>query len=59
MQELVKATTSETEQLREIMVQRFENLAADVEKLRKGGRLSLQAIDRLITITRSIIELTG
>jgi hypothetical protein len=58
--ELVKNDTkTETELLREEMVQELEGLKAEVEKHRKDGKLSLQAVDRMLDITKAIIELTG
>ena len=39
--------------------EKYEVLKAEVEKHRKDGKLSLQAIDRLLDITKAIVELTG
>lgn len=50
---------SETELLRGEMVEELESLKVEVEKHRKDGKLSLQAVDRLLDITKAIIELTG
>lgn len=50
---------SETELLRTEMVEELESLKEEVEKHRKDGKLSLQAIDRMLDISKAIIELTG
>lgn len=50
---------TETELLRGEMVQELEGLKGEVERHRKDGKLSLQAVDRLLDITKTIIELTG
>lgn len=59
MQELTKSTLTETELLRADMVQELQSLKDEVQKHRRDGKLSLQAVDRLLDITKAIIELTG
>lgn len=59
MEEITKSTLTETELMRAEMVQELEGLKDEVEKHRKDGKLSLQAVDRLLDITKAIIELTG
>lgn len=59
VEQLKMSTLTETEQLRASMVNRLESLAEEVEAHRRSGKLSLQAIDRLIVITREVIALTG
>ena len=59
MEQMTKSTLTETELLRADMVKEFEALKAEVEKHRKDGKLSLQAVDRLLDITKAIVELTG
>ena len=41
------------------MVNKLESLKAEVQKHRKDGKLSLSAIDQLLSITKAVIELTG
>ena len=41
------------------MVSKLVALEAEVEKHRKDGKLSLPAIDQLLSITKAVIELTG
>ena len=50
---------NETELLRSEMVDELNELKNEVEKHRKDGKLSLQAIDRMLDISKAIIELTG
>lgn len=59
MEQVKNDTKTETELLRDGMVQELESLKAEVEQHRKNGKLSLQAVDRLLDITKAIIELTG
>ena len=59
MQQLVASTKTESELLRAEMVQKLDGLVAEVEKHRKDGKLSLSAIDQILSITKSLIELTG
>jgi hypothetical protein len=59
MEQMTKSTLTETELLRASMVEKLEALEAEVEKHRKDGKLSLQAVDRLLDITKAVIELTG
>ena len=59
MEQMTKSTLTETELLRDEMVRKLEALEAEVEKHRKDGKLSLQAVDRLLDITKAVIELTG
>ncbi len=59
MEELTKTTLTQTESMRAEMVQELESLKDEVEKHRKDGKLSLQAIDRMLDISKAIIELTG
>lgn len=60
MEALQNETKTEVELLREEMVKKLEGLEAEVERHRKtDGKLSLQAVDRLLDITKTIIELTG
>lgn len=59
MEELTKSTLTQTEVMRAEMVEELKDLKDEVEKHRKDGKLSLQAVDRLLDITKAIIELTG
>jgi hypothetical protein len=59
MEEMTKSTLTETELMRAEMVQKLEGLEAEVQKHRKDGKLSLSAIDQLLSITKAVIELTG
>jgi|ERR1700722_406214 len=59
MEQLKQSTLTETELMRGEMVLRLEELTAEVEKHRKDGRLSLAAIDSMLSISKAIIELTG
>lgn len=59
MESIVKNTINQTELMRAEMVQRLEALEAEVEKHRKDGKLSLSAVDRLLDITKALVELTG
>jgi hypothetical protein len=59
MQQLVASTKTETELLRDGLVKKLEGLVAEVEKHRKDGKLSLGAIDQVLSITKAVIELTG
>lgn len=60
LMEMVKNDAkTETELLRSQMVEELEGLKDEVEKHRKDGKLSLQAIDRMLDISKAIIELTG
>ena len=59
MEQITKSTLTETELMRADMLKEFEALKAEVEKHRKDGKLSLQAVDRLLDITKAIVELTG
>ena len=45
--------------LRAEMVKKLEALEAEVQKHRKDGKLPLTAVDRLLDITKAVIELTG
>jgi len=59
MEELTKSTLTQTELMRAEMVQELESLKDEVQKHRKDGKLSLQAIDQILSITKAVIELTG
>jgi hypothetical protein len=60
VEQMTQSTLTETELLRAEMVKKLEALEAEVEKHRKtDGKLSLQAVDRLLDITKAVIELTG
>jgi hypothetical protein len=59
MEQLVASTKTESELLRAEMVKTLDGLVAEVEKHRKDGKLSLSAIDQILTISKAIIELTG
>lgn len=59
MEQMTKSTLTETELMRAEMVAKLESLEAEVQKHRKDGKLSLQAVDRLLDITKAVIELTG
>jgi hypothetical protein len=59
MEQMTKSTLTETELLRAEMVTKLEALEAEVQKHRKDGKLSLSAIDQLLSITKAVIELTG
>jgi DNA-binding CsgD family transcriptional regulator len=59
MEQLQKDTKTEVELLRQEMVQKLEGLEAEVELHRKDGKLSLSAIDQMLSITKAVIELTG
>jgi hypothetical protein len=59
VEQITKSTLTETELMRAEMVTELEGLKDEVEKHRKDGKLSLQAVDRLLDITKAIIELTG
>ena len=59
MEQMVKSTLTETELTRAEMLKKLEALEAEVQKHRKDGKLSLSAIDQLLSITKAIIELTG
>lgn len=59
MEQLQSDTKSETEKMREEMLQQFETLQQEVELHRKDGKLSLAAIDRMLDIGKAIVELTG
>lgn len=59
MEQMTKSTLTETELMRAEMVNRLEILEAEVQKHRKDGKLSLSAIDQLLSITKAVIELTG
>lgn len=59
MEQMTKSTLTETELMRASMVSKLETLEAEVQKHRKDGKLSLSAIDQLLSITKAVIELTG
>ena len=59
MEQMTKSTLTETELMRAEMVNKLESLEAEVQKHRKDGKLSLSAIDQLLSITKAVIELTG
>jgi hypothetical protein len=59
MEQMTKSTLSETELLRADMVKKLDGLVAEVEKHRKDGKLSLSAIDQMLSITKALVELTG
>jgi hypothetical protein len=59
MEQLKLSTMTETERLRDEMVTKLDGLVGEVEKHRKDGKLSLSAIDQILSISKSIIELTG
>ena len=59
MENLKERTMTETELLRAELVQKLDGLVAEVEKHRKDGKLSLGAIDQVLSITKAVIELTG
>jgi hypothetical protein len=59
METLTKSTLSETELLRTEMVKKLDGLITEVEKHRKDGKLSLSAIDQMLSITKALVELTG
>jgi hypothetical protein len=59
MDEVKEKSLTEVEQLRADMVEKFVALEAEVQKHRKDGKLSLAAVDRLLDISRAIIDLTG
>jgi DNA-binding CsgD family transcriptional regulator len=59
MEKLVQDTKTETELLRDGLVKKLEGLVAEVELHRKDGKLSLSAIDQVLSITKAVIELTG
>jgi hypothetical protein len=59
MEQLQNATKNETELLRDGLVKKLEGLIAEVELHRKDGKLSLGAIDQVLSITKAVIELTG
>ena len=59
MDTLNRESLTETGKLRDELCQELIAMKAEVEKHRKQGKLSLQAIDRLITVTKAVIELTG
>lgn len=60
MEKIQNDTKTETELLRAELVAKLEGLMLEVEKHRKtDGKLSLAAIDQMLTITKAVIELTG
>ena len=59
MEQMTKSTLNETELLRAEMVKKLDGLVAEVEKHRKDGKLSLSAIDQMLSITKALVELTG
>ncbi len=59
MEQLKQSTMTETERLRAELVQKLDGLVGEVEKHRKDGKLSLGAIDQMLSITKAVIELTG
>lgn len=59
MEQLVASTKTESELLRAEMVKTLDGLVVEVEKHRKDGKLSLSAIDQVLSITKAVIELTG
>ena len=59
MEQLQNDAKTEIELLRDEMVKKLEVLEAEVQKHRKDGKLSLAAVDRLLDITKAVIELTG
>lgn len=59
MEQLTKTATTEMELLREDLRQKLESYEKEVELHRKDGKLSLGAIDQLLSITKAVIELTG
>ena len=59
MEQLTKNASSEMEMLRDELCAKLERLEGEVELHRKNGKLSLGAIDQLLSITKAFIELTG
>jgi hypothetical protein len=59
MENLKQRTMTETELLRAEMVEKLDGLVGEVEKHRKDGKLSLSAIDQILSISKAVIELTG
>lgn len=59
MEQLQKDARTETEQLRAKLHGELEELKWEVEQHRNQGKLPLSAVDRLLDITKAIIELTG
>jgi hypothetical protein len=59
MEQLVASTKTESELLRAEMVKKLDGLTAEVELHRKDGKLSLGAIDQILSISKAVIELTG
>jgi hypothetical protein len=59
MTEVQNNTLTEVERTRAKLLGELEELKFEVEQHRKQGKLSLQAIDRLLDISKTIIELTG
>ena len=60
MEELQKNTLTETEQLRAAMVERLENLNAELERHRDGDRkLPISVVHEMLLVHRSLIELLG
>ena len=59
VEELINSTKTETEQLRDGLVKKLEALEAEVQLHRKDGKLPFTAIDQMLAITKTVIELTG
>jgi hypothetical protein len=59
MELVTNDTLTEMELLREELRHKLESLEKEVELHRKDGKLSLGAIDQLLSITKAVIELTG
>jgi hypothetical protein len=57
--ELINSTKTETELLRDGLVKKLEALEAEVQLHRKDGKLPFTAIDQMLAITKTVIELTG
>jgi hypothetical protein len=57
--QLQQSTLTETELLRSGLLKKLEELEDEVFKHRKDGRLSLGAIDQLLSICKATIELCG
>ena len=60
MEQLKQSTLTETEQLRAAMVERLENLNAELEMHRDGDRkLPISVVHEMLLVHRSLIELLG
>jgi hypothetical protein len=59
VEELIQSTKTETELLRDGLIKKLEALEAEVQLHRKDGKLPFTAIDQILAITKTVIELTG